>query len=74
VPSDHRADPGVLRAAWSGGRISIASVVPLVDAILAAPFSPVVSNGMAEGLRIGAAIPVLGLEAGDVVIAIGTDR
>jgi hypothetical protein len=55
-------------------RIQLASVTPILELLRDAPFSPVIENGMSEGLRLGAAIPLIGLEEGDVVIAIGSDR
>ncbi|HEX3765156.1 MAG TPA: hypothetical protein VHW23_40950 [Kofleriaceae bacterium] len=61
--------PGVT---CSGGtRYAVASLsVGLAPILAAGRPAPVVVNGSVAGLRLGAAVPGLGLEAGDVIVAV----
>jgi hypothetical protein len=63
--------PGPEITCTGGTRYRVASLATgLVPIVAAVQPAPVVVNGSIAGLRLGAAVPGLGLEAGDVIVAV----
>jgi hypothetical protein len=62
--------PGPDITCTGGTQYRVASLAAGLVPIVAAGPVPVVVNGSITGLRLGAAVPGLGLEAGDVIVAV----
>ena len=63
-----KLEPPVI--ACANGVFEVSSFTSLELLVLAAKLDPVIASGMVNGLRVASKIPPLGIEAGDILIAV----
>ncbi|MDX2088120.1 MAG: hypothetical protein SFX73_09725 [Kofleriaceae bacterium] len=68
LPCPPRVAP--VRSCDPGPAFRVTALADAVAPILAAPLLPVIENTRVRGLRLGAAVPALGLEANDILIGV----